>query len=72
MGKTIALLEEINEGIKYQNKLLESLLDLADTKRHQADEGRKTIEGVIEKLANNPLIKGNHQAEDLIKNLFKF
>ena len=68
------LLRQILAELQYHTKLMESLMDLADTKRgassNKQKEMKEALNEVMDPILNNPNIKGRPEIEGL-KRLMK-
>lgn len=70
MEEIKSLLREINDNLKYQTKLFESMFHTIDANRNTAEQYKQTMEKMKGMIKNNPLIKNHPEATDLINQMF--
>ena len=64
--KTEKLLGEISETLKYQTKLLETMVEFMDAKKVQNLQGKRVMDQIRQRLMKSPFVKGNPKAMELI------
>ena len=72
--ETNAILKEIKDGVQYQCKLLETLLEAVDAKRHDSAIKEREVREQLEKfkstIFNIPGLNTNPEAAAALNNLF--
>lgn len=63
--------KRIAEALEYQNKLLESLLELMDCGKHEAKmEAKKSVEHIMKSVLTNPIVQSNPKMAELLSSFF--
>ena len=70
MEEVKRLLKEINDTLKYQTKLFESMFNMADANKFKMEQQKESVEKLKGMIMNNPLVKNNPEAADLMNQAF--
>ena len=63
--------KKILKELQYQTKLLETIVELLDSRQHEAQNKQQEVMGNIqEMIMSNPLIASNPKASKIISDLF--
>jgi len=70
MKEIARLLTEINDTLKYQTKLFESMFHMADGNKYRMSEQMKAMEKMKDMVMNNPILKNHPEAMEIINQAF--
>ena len=66
----VRLLNEINDTLKYQTKLFESMFHMVDGNRNRMSEQMKAMEKMKDMVMNNPILKKHPEVMEIINQAF--
>lgn len=64
-------IQSIKKSLTYHEKLLENILEILDSRSHQADAAKKSFEDQMASMIGSPLIQNNPMLKGMMAQIFK-